>query len=172
MFCVTLYRENCTVKTRATKLFWNHYMKPYIIFRYRKNKVPERTGKRAKAHSLSALARSANMFFVLLAILNVDVVRADCIRDRGGDVVCALGACERDRKGDVFCTGLGGGIAADDRDRLFCGIGQCRRDRDGDIWCSIVQGGGAATDSRGEVKCYGGCERGRQKLCKPGKSGK
>lgn len=108
------------------------------------------------------------MIIVLLAILNAADVSADCLQNRDGDVVCGFGACQRDRKGDVLCTALGGGIVIDKKDDLYCGTGECARDKKGDIWCSVIQGGGAATDSRGKVKCFGGCERGRKNLCVPG----
>ncbi len=109
------------------------------------------------------------MLFGLYGILVVDLVSADCIRNRAGDVVCEEGKCKRDRKGNVYCTELGGGILSDNGGNMFCGVGECAEDGKGDIWCSRIQGGGAATDSKGDVKCYGGCERGSKSRCVPGK---
>ena len=108
--------------------------------------------------------------FSLISVLMLvaPIAVADCIRNRDGDVVCAPGTCQRDIDGDVLCTGLGGGIAEDDRGDLYCGTGECVRDRDDTVWCSMVQGGGAATDRDGKAKCYGGCEKGEKKRCVPG----
>jgi hypothetical protein len=118
-----------------------------------------------------AIAFAMKSFYSAILVVSVLITTAyaDCVKNRDGNVMCGEGSCIKDRGGKVYCTGLGGGIQADNSDKIYCGIGECVIDGSEIVWCSVIQGGGAATDSHEKVKCYGGCERGKRELCTEGK---
>lgn len=93
-------------------------------------------------------------------------LRADCMRDIEGRVVCDRGQCVRDLYGKVTCARTEDGAALVTLyGEVVCGKGRCVTTLKGDIICAVRPGGAAMTDLYGKVTCDGGCEEASPGLC-------
>jgi len=109
--------------------------------------------------------------FIILIVMPVNSVLADCRQDRFGDVYCGKGKCVSDKQGKVHCSRYRFGDAVVDRHgSALCGKGRCLLGKELDRYvCSKIDGGGAVVDRYGVVKCYGGCERASITMCESDK---
>ena len=106
---------------------------------------------------------------IIVALIAVTQVNADCLNDQYGKVLCGRGKCELDQFGRVICTQRYGGIMKDRYGNILCGVGHCTKDSHGQIWCSVEEDGSVNIDMYGNVKCLGGCETGKSSICEEGR---
>lgn len=121
-------------------------------------------------------------FISILIIANLFTipVYADCLKDLGGEVFCGAGRCLIGSKhiyeneyGTVWCSKYHeGGIVKKLDGHVVCGRGDCAKNTAGEVFCSSVIGGSVLKDSRGNVRCYGSCERATLENCENTKADK
>jgi hypothetical protein len=109
--------------------------------------------------------RRFTIISIMIALAVVSQVKADCIQNMYGKVLCGRGKCLSDMYGRVICAPYDGGILKDIHGNILCGFGHCAMDYRGEVWCSIEQDGSVGTDRYGNVLCFGGCERGKMEIC-------
>jgi hypothetical protein len=85
-------------------------------------------------------------------------VRAACMQDRWGQIICGAGPCARDREGEAYCAPTRfGSVVRSIYGQVRCAPGQCVRTLKGEDICSDVDGGGAVKQVDGTVRCQGAC---------------
>ena len=112
------------------------------------------------------------IFFRRISLLAITILLtsfsyADCVKDLSGEVFCGAGRCvigssfDYDNKyGTVWCSKYYKGGAVKTLDgRVVCGKGDCAKNSDGEVFCSSIISGSVLKDSKGNVRCYGNCER-------------
>ena len=108
-----------------------------------------------------------------ISISTLGLAYAECVKDLRGEVYCGAGRCVigsslayENRYGTVWCSKYyeGGAIKTLDG-RVLCGKGSCAKNSAGEVFCSSEIGGAVLKDSRGNVRCYGKCERGTLDNC-------
>ena len=77
--------------------------------------------------------RAAVIILFLASILSGEV-KADCVTNSNGVVVCAPGRCVNDSNGNIVCASTPeGAIGRNSNGVVVCGAGRCVNDSNGNV---------------------------------------